>query len=170
MSELILLRHAHALESASSGRDFDRALSPRGSLQAEAAAAWLCDQVSAPRVLCSPARRTHETRVLCSPARRTHETLLPLLARWRDLEVQYDSRIYEATASDLLSVLDDGWSADAPVLLIGHNPGLETLLALLLSGSSSDYRGMSTASVARLALQSQVLEPGVARLESFWSP
>lgn len=157
MSELILLRHAHATDSAGSGRDFDRALSPRGWTQAEAAAEWLCSRVSAPRVLCSPARRTHET-------------LLPLLARWRDLEVQYDSRIYEATASDLLSVLDDGWSADAPVLLIGHNPGLETLLALLLSGSTSDYRGMSTAAVARLALQSQVLEPGVARLEAFWSP
>lgn len=157
MSELILLRHAHALESAASGRDFDRALSPRGWVQAEAAAEWLCERIAVPRVLCSPARRTHET-------------LQPLLTRWRDLDVSYDSRIYEASAADLLSVLDDGWSADAPTLLIGHNPGLETLLALLLSGSTSDFRGMSTAAVARLSLQSQVLEPGVARLEVFWSP
>lgn len=157
MSELILLRHAHAVESAPSGRDFDRSLSPRGWSQAEAAAEWLAGRVAAPRVLCSPARRTHET-------------LQPLLARWRDLDVSYDSRIYEASAADLLSVLDDGWSADAPTLLIGHNPGLETLLALLLSGSTSDFRGMSTAAVARLSLQAQVLEPGVARLEAFWSP
>lgn len=157
MSELILLRHAHALDAAPGGRDLDRSLSPRGWTQAEAAADWLTPRIASPRVLCSPARRTHET-------------LQPLLARWRDLDVSYDSRIYEASAADLLSVLDDGWSADAPTLLIGHNPGLETLLALLLSGSTSDFRGMSTAAIARLSLQSQVLEPGVARLEAFWSP
>ena len=38
------------------------------------------------------------------------------------------------------------------LLLVGHNPGMERLVALMHSGQSGDYRGMPTASVAVLSL------------------
>ena len=57
------------------------------------------------------------------------------------------------------------------VLVVGHNPGLERLAALLNSGRSGDYRGMPTAAVAVLLLPLETaIEPGAARLAAFWWP
>jgi phosphohistidine phosphatase SixA len=56
-------------------------------------------------------------------------------------------------------------------MLVGHNPGLEQLAALMHSGQSGDYRGMPTASVVVLTVpQDAAIEPGVARLTAFWWP
>ena len=58
---------------------------------------------------------------------------------------------------------------DAPrLLLVGHNPGLEQLVALLHSGQSGDYRGMPPGAVAVLGMPADAaLEPGIARLDAF---
>ena len=57
------------------------------------------------------------------------------------------------------------------LMLVGHNPGMERLLALLHSGQSGDYRGMPTAAVAVLTLPTEAaIEPGAARLSAFWWP
>ena len=57
------------------------------------------------------------------------------------------------------------------LLLVGHNPGLERLVALLSSGQSGDYRGMPPAAVAVLALPAEAeIEPGIATLSTFWWP
>ena len=59
----------------------------------------------------------------------------------------------------------------ARLLLIGHNPGLEQVLALLHSGQTGDYRGMPPGSVAVLGMPADAaLEPGIARLDAFWWP
>jgi phosphohistidine phosphatase len=56
-------------------------------------------------------------------------------------------------------------------LLIGHNPGLEQMAALLASGQSGDFRGMPAGGVAVLSLPADAqLEPGVAKLAAFWWP
>ena len=55
--------------------------------------------------------------------------------------------------------------------MVGHNPGLERLAALLNSGRSGDCRGMPTAAVAVLGLPLETaIEPGAARLAAFWWP
>lgn len=57
------------------------------------------------------------------------------------------------------------------VLLVGHNPGLEQLVALISSGQSGDFRGMPAGGVAVLKLPVDAdLEPGVAELVAFWWP
>ena len=59
----------------------------------------------------------------------------------------------------------------ARVLLIGHNPGLEQMAALLASGQSGDFRGMPAGGVAVLSLPVDTqLEPGAAKLAAFWWP
>ena len=60
--DLILWRHAEALEMREVQEDLDRALTPKGERQAHRMAAWLNKQLpSSTRVLVSPARRAQQT-------------------------------------------------------------------------------------------------------------
>jgi phosphohistidine phosphatase SixA len=154
MQELILLRHAEALAAAAGGDDHSRALSPRGEQEALAAGRWLASHGARPdRVLCSPAAR----------ARRTAELAMRALAP--EAPIGLCEEVYEATPGALLDQ-----HADARcVLLVGHNPGIERLVALLVEGRSDEFRGMPPAGLAVLHLQAG-LEPGNARLDAFWSP
>lgn len=156
MQQLILLRHAETMASAADGSDRARPLTPRGESEAKAAGLWLHEHGA------------HPDRVLCSPAQRAMMTAAPALAALDVGTPQYIPGIYDATPGSLISLLDE--HADAQqVLLIGHNPGLERLVALLVEGRSQEYRGMPPASIAWLHLDDS-LEPGSASLHAFWSP
>ncbi|GAB3737658.1 histidine phosphatase family protein [Luteimonas pelagia] len=159
MKELILLRHAHAEPAAPGGADIDRALSPEGLAEAEAAGRWLRENGFVP------------DRVLCSPARRTRETLEAVLDVVGYVDQRLETSIYEATPGMLVDLADAHRECDR-ILLVGHNPGLERLAALLHSGQSSDYRGMPPGAIAVLAFSGDdaPIEPGVARLSAFWWP
>jgi len=160
MRKLILLRHAHALAPTHHLADIDRPLSEHGLLEAKAAGQWLKEHDLPPdQVLCSPALR----------CRQTLETVLSSLNLAPNVYIQ--PRIYEATPGTLVALLDEYWQLPC-LLLVGHNPGLERLLALLSSGQSGHYRGMPPASIALLSVPSTVkaLEPASARLSAFWSP
>lgn len=163
MRELILLRHAHA-EPASAGQiDIDRPLSPEGRAEAEAAGQWLADKGLVPgRVLCSPSRRTRETLEVA---------LAKLDAAQRDaVELRLEDSIYEATSGTLAGLADSHRDVDR-LLVVGHNPGLEHLAALMHSGQSGDYRGMPPGGIVVLSLPVEAaIEPGVATLSAFWWP
>jgi phosphohistidine phosphatase len=156
-TELILLRHAHAEPPASPATDAARPLSLRGEAEADAAAAWL-------------AQHGLPQRVICSPARRAKDTAARVLAAAGFVDTREDPRIYEATPGMLLDVIADHRDC-ARLMLVGHNPGFESLAALLATGQSGDHRGMPPGGIAVLALPRDVpLEPGSARLITFWSP
>ena len=71
---------------------------------------------------------------------------------------------------DLIQVLEEHAEADC-VLLIGHNPGLETLVALLTDGTSDHGRGMPPGAIAWLHVDGDAtIEPGAASLRHFWWP
>lgn len=84
-------------------------------------------------------------------------------------EIRIDPRIYGATPASLVGLLDEQPDS-ACLLLVGHNPGLESLLALLSDGASDTGRGMPPAAVAWLALADGALEPGTAEVRHFWWP
>jgi phosphohistidine phosphatase len=156
--ELILVRHAHAERDAASGRDIDRPLSTLGFSQADAAAAWMIE------------RQLRPAKVLCSPALRARQTLAALQTRQPDLAVVDEAGIYEATPGELIALIDRHRTA-SPLVVVGHNPGLETLVTLLADGRSTDGRGMPTGAIARLRLSGNgPLEPGCAELVEFWWP
>ncbi len=156
--ELILLRHAHAEPAAPGQADIDRPLSAQGLAEAEAAGRWLAERGLVP------------DRVLCSPARRTRETLEAVLAITGYAEQRLEPSIYEATPGTLFGLLQAHAEVER-LLVVGHNPGLERLVALLHSGQSGDYRGMPAAAVAVLSLPAgPPIEPGVGRLAAFWWP
>jgi len=158
MRELVLLRHAHAESTVPGVDDFDRPLSREGLAEAEAAGAWLKKNSWAPDL------------IVCSPARRTRETLEQVLMATGYVEQRQDGRIYNATSGTLMQVADEHREAGR-VLLIGHNPGLEQLMALLTSGQSGDSRGMPAAGIAVLRVpEAASLEPGIAEMAAFWWP
>lgn len=157
MRELILLRHAHAEAAGPGMDDGQRPLSATGLAEARAAGAWLQAQGLLP------------DRVLCSPALRARQTLAAL-GTLGQADVREEASIYGASPGTLIALADT--HADATrLLLVGHNPGLEQLAALLHSGQSGDYRGMPPAGVAVLVFpKDAAIEPGVARLSQFWWP
>jgi phosphohistidine phosphatase SixA len=158
MRELILLRHAHAEPAAPGQADLDRPLSPEGLAEADAAGRWLAEHHLIPDC------------VLCSPARRTRETLEAVLGALGYVDQRLEDRIYEATPGTL-AALADSHRDIGRLLIVGHNPGIEQLAALMHSGQSGDYRGMPPGGVAVLTLPAQAaIEPGVAQLTAFWWP
>ena len=158
MRELILLRHAHAEAAAPGQADLDRPLSAEGLAEAESAGRWLKDNGWVPDC------------VLCSPSRRTRETLEAVLGEVGYIDQRIEPSIYEATPGGLIA-LADAHRDVGRLMLVGHNPGLERLAALLHSGQSGDYRGMPPGGVAVLTMPADAaLEPGIARLGAFWWP
>ncbi|HCT28808.1 TPA: histidine phosphatase family protein [Stenotrophomonas maltophilia] len=158
MRELILLRHAHAEPAVSGQADLDRPLSPVGLAEAEAAGKWLKENNLLPDC------------VMCSPSRRTRETLEAVMTAIGYVEKRLEDRIYEATPGTLAALVDERRDLDR-VLIVGHNPGLEQLVALMTDGTSSDYRGMPPGGVAVLGFPREAaIEPGVASLNAFWWP
>jgi len=155
--EIILVRHAHA-ETAGPGQDDRaRALDLRGEAEADAAGAWLREHGASPG------------RVLCSPAVRARQTCERALAALGYADAREEPRIYEATPATLLRLLDE--HADVSTLmLVGHNPGLETLVALLTEGASDSGRGMPPGAIAWLSLPADAIEPGGAQVRHFWWP
>jgi phosphohistidine phosphatase SixA len=158
MRELILLRHAHAEPAGPGMSDPDRALSMEGLAEAEAAGRWLA------------ARGLVPDRVLVSPARRTRETLERVLAAVGYADTRTEPRIYEATPGTLIALADEHRDAGR-LLLVGHNPGLEHLAALMSTGQSGDFRGMPPAGIVVLHLPADAdLEPGIATVDAYWIP
>ena len=149
---LVLLRHAHAEADAGEG-DFERALSERGRVDAERVGQHLAASgLSFARVLCSPARRARETLALALPG----------------AAATFEPAIYEALPGTLAALVDAG---PGPTLLVGHNPGLEQLVAFLVDGHSDAPRGLPTAGLVQLAIPDpSELGPGVATVREFWSP
>ncbi|TAN02765.1 MAG: histidine phosphatase family protein [Rhodanobacteraceae bacterium] len=158
MRELLLLRHAEAMQAGPDGRDVERPLSVHGEAQARAVGAWLAAQGAAPdAVLCSPARRAQMTADAVCRALRIHPP-------------RFLPAVYQATPGELLALVETHAADARQVLLVGHNPGLEQLLALLTEGRSERARGMSPAALAWVELDDDTLEPGHGRLHALWSP
>ncbi len=157
MTDILLLRHASAMSESPDGRDASRPLRPKGMRDAQQVGQWLTAHACRPgRVLCSPARR----------AVMTAEIVLKSLRDTREPVLEPD--IYDAVPGTLIDVLDRH-APEAPLLLIGHNPGLEQLVGLMAQGDSAAARGMPPAGLVWLQAEFP-LQPGSARVQAFWSP
>jgi phosphohistidine phosphatase len=158
LQRLILLRHAHAESARGDQDDRSRVLSATGEAEADAAGRWLKEQGLVPQ------------RVVASPAERTRATAERVLAQTGYVDSRSDARIYEASPGELIEVLEAHADVES-LMLVGHNPGFESLAALLATGQSGDHRGMPPAGVAVLEFDgAAAIEPGNARLAAFWAP
>ncbi|MEP6637459.1 MAG: histidine phosphatase family protein [Acidobacteriota bacterium] len=120
MKTLLLMRHAKAVPSKGGLADFDRALLAQGRM----AAAQVGDVLKSENVQVDVA--------LSSPAARARETIETVLqAAGLSVEVRYDQRLYEGGTADLLEVISEMEDDASNLLLVGHNPVLEELVAAL---------------------------------------
>lgn len=117
--DLILWRHAEALDTVPDAR---RKLSSRGERQAMQMAQWL-----RPRL-------PKHTRILVSPATRTQQTAQAL-----GLPFETSAGLAtDASVADLIAATE--WpTAGGAILVVGHQPTLGRLAALLLSGQEADW-------------------------------
>ena len=115
--DLILWRHAEALEMREVQDDLDRALTPKGERQAQRVAGWLNRQLpSSAKVLVSPARRAQQTAAALDRKFKTLPALAP--------DGGVDALLHAVRWPD----------AREPVLVVGHQPALGMTAAYLLSG------------------------------------
>lgn len=120
--DLILWRHAEAEDAAAKQPDGKRRLTERGEKQARLMARWLRQHM--PKKL----------RILVSPAERTQMTAHAL-----GLPFEVEPKVgIGADAVDLLAAA--GWSDhNGAVLVVGHQPTLGRVAALLLAGAEADW-------------------------------
>lgn len=117
--DLLLWRHAEAEDGED---DMKRRLTERGEKQAKMMAAWLREhQPKDMRIIVSPAVRTQQTAEALKLPFETVRKIGP-----------------EACVSELIAAT--GWpDARGSVLVIGHQPSLGRMAALLLAGQEADW-------------------------------
>ena len=105
--DLILWRHAEAVDDADGSDDLERPLTAKGERQAQRMAQWLNQHMpSSTRVLVSPARRAQQTAQALERKFKTVAALAP------------DGTVDGAAAARALA------RAKEPVLVVGHQPTL----------------------------------------------
>jgi len=117
--DLILWRHADAEDGVP---DSARELTAKGEKQAQMMGQWLKSQLP------------HQFRVLASPARRTQQTAQALTKTFETVQSI-------GPGADAVSVLAAaGWAdGKGAVVVVGHQPTLGRVAALLLAGAESDW-------------------------------
>ena len=164
LRRLVLVRHAKAADGPV---DADRPLTERGARHAAAIGTWLEQAGSVPeRVLISPARRAAQTweqaggQLLQGPP--------PIV----------DSRIYDNTVEALLAAIQETPDAVQVLAVVGHNPSIAELAAVLDDGEGNPVArrdveaGFPTGGVAvfSLAAPYTAIAPGAGTLEDFAVP
>ncbi|ARV20976.1 hypothetical protein AEP_04062 [Curvibacter sp. AEP1-3] len=119
--DLILWRHAEAIDLDLVGDDMLRSLTSKGEKQAARMAAWLDRQLpDGARIWASPATRTEQTAMALQRKYKTHSSLAPL-----------------SNVDDLLRLVQ--WpNAKGCVVVVGHQPTLGQTISRLLGLSESE--------------------------------
>ena len=119
MKRLWLLRHAKSSWDDPSLADHDRPLAPRGRRAAKLVRTWAAGHDVRPEL------------VLCSTAVRARATLDLVTDALGTPEVEFEDGLYHAWADELLERLRLVPAGVRELLLVGHNPGFENVVALL---------------------------------------
>lgn len=142
--KLLLLRHAKSAWPEGV-EDHERPLAPRGIKAAPVMAAYMQNQGLLPELaLVSTALRT----------RSTWELVAPYLGA---CVMRQEAGLYEASATDILRVIQGTDDTTGTLMLVGHNPGLEILAAQLMLGGAPEAEAamrkkFPTAALAVLSL------------------
>lgn len=158
MKTLLLMRHAKSSWKDTGLADYERPLKKRGKKDSARVAKHLAKKDLVPQL------------ILCSSAKRARQTAKILMDECDyQVDIEYLDSFYMAEPGifyETLKTVPDVHS----VMLIGHNPGLETLLQLL----NRKIASLPTAALACLSLQidswQDLDEDTTAELVEFWLP
>jgi len=159
---LYILRHGKAVSESEAATDHARELTERGSHAASRVGEYLKEQGKLPTlVLASTAARARQTAELCLTALEQKATLRLL------------NELYLAPPERYLEALATHAKTHAVVLVVGHNPGLESLVLLLTERSEH----LATAALVEVELPgadwselSSSAGRGVGRFIQAWQP
>jgi phosphohistidine phosphatase len=162
MRTLILFRHAKAVRAHEADSDEARGLTGRGRREAALAGAAMEDAGLKPAL------------ALVSSAQRTRETAEHGLQNFK-LETQIEDALYHAS---LEGVWDAFSASDAgSVVIVGHNPGIGELVAMLVHQShdgsklAREFGGhFPTAAFAAFEIRGDLLRAAGPRLLTAWKP
>jgi phosphohistidine phosphatase len=121
---LVLFRHAKAASPDNYATDIDRPLTARGRSDASAAGRWLQEAGLQPDL------------VLCSPSVRTRETWES--AGLPDVPVSYKRQLYTSGTREAIGLIRATAEDVGVLLVVGHNPTMSTLSAVLAATDESD--------------------------------
>ena len=137
MKTLLILRHAKSSWKDSSLTDHDRPLNKRGKQDAPRMGKLLLQQGLTPdRIISSTAKRARKTATAVAKACQ------------REDKVELTPEFYHAGPGSHLAVLQNVSDHDERVMVVGHNPGMEALVAHLTGRMET----MPTAALAHVAL------------------
>lgn len=144
MKQITVVRHGKSDWETDAASDFDRPLKERGRKDVPAMGTALAACAAMPDlILCSTATR----------AQQTAELLIPALGYGG--EVRAEGAMYAASAEELIALLRHLPDEVTHALLVGHNPGLEDLVARLIGADAFDTVSgvrLPTAAAAHVAL------------------
>ena len=123
-----LLRHAKSSWDDPALGDFDRPLAPRGVKAAGRIAQWIRESDVRPEL------------ILCSSAVRARETLARVQDALGSPRIEIEDGLYAASGDSLAARLRRLSDDVGDVMLVGHNPGLADLCALLAQPSPERER------------------------------
>jgi phosphohistidine phosphatase len=167
MRRLLLLRHAKAERAKHNGRDRDRVLEDRGRADARKIGRYLARHGFVPdRALVSPSARTRETWALVAEAFD------------KPPGTSFEDDIYESSPQAILKTIQTGGENARTLLVVGHNPSMQELAALLIAAGDVDARqqlneDFPTAALAVIRLAAgdwHGLHAHAGRLEHFVTP
>lgn len=167
MKKIVLLRHAKSSWKDVTLDDHDRPLNARGRSAAPAIGEWLRYRKHLPDT------------ILCSSSARTRETVKGVAGAVPALPVpEYDPGLYHASPADMLHRLQALGPGTGTVMLVGHQPGLGSLVRLLSNGTESRrcaraFEHFPTAAAAVLEVDVEDwadLAYGTARFVDFAKP
>ena len=136
MKTLLILRHAKSSWDDSALDDHERPLNARGKEDAPRIARLARDEGLAPElILSSDAVRAHLTAAAMADA--------------VGGQLLLDPRLYHAAAADILAIVATVVRDNAgSVMIVGHNPGLEQLVAQL----TGEWESLPTAALVQIDL------------------
>lgn len=137
MKTILLMRHGKSSWKDTQLSDHERPLNKRGQHDAPLMGMILCDRELIPqRILCSTALRARQTAEAIVETSEIH------------VDITYLDRLYMAEVEEYIETLRELPDNIERIMVIGHNPGLETLLQLL----SNQIESLPTAVIAHIAV------------------
>ncbi len=137
MKQIIIMRHAKS-DWSTGDPDFDRPLNKRGKKAAPVMGSEILKRDIVPEL------------ILSSPAKRAKQTLKKVVKAMNyEGEIEYHDEFYSAHESNIIEAIqkvDDKYSR---IMILGHNPTLESLISVLVNKKTIDIT-MPTAAVALL--------------------
>ena len=137
---LLIMRHAKSSWSDSDATDHERTLNRRGLRDEPRMGQFIAEQNCQPDLIASST---------ANRAKLTAELFVEKCTDEKDIELQFVDDFYHAAPRSYLEYIS-GINDDAvqSIMVVGHNPGLETLVYRL----SNSYETMPTAAIAHFQL------------------